>query len=1119
MQCAACGHANPSELAFCVRCAAPLAAPRCPRCGFENPMGGTFCGRCAAPLAAEHVAFGAAGADSGAERRHLTVMFADLVDSTGLSQRLDPEDLLDLVSGYRAACAEVIDRRGGYVAQYQGDGVLAYFGYPRAHEDDPVRATDAGLEIVGAVRALGGPLAAERGVGLGVRIGIHTGLVVVGDLAGPRAENGTGRREGSEARHGRDGVVGETPNVAARLQGVAGPNEVVLSGATHRLVRGLFACETLGPRPLKGISEPVAVYRVVGRTAARGRLDVAESTGLTPLVDREEELALLRERWEAARGGRGRVVLITGEPGIGKSRLVRVLRDELATTSHVWLESACSPDYRESPLRPTIDMLGDALAFDGADDPAARRAKLEAALEAAGLPVAEALPLLATLLSLPLPPDIVLPPASPARQQQRTRELLVAWIDALAAARPVVLVVDDLHWIDPSTLELLSLLVDREPTTRLLIVLTARPEFRPPWPMHAHVSHVTLSRLDRGQVAELAAGVAGGRTLPAELLRQIATSTDGVPLFVEEVTKMLLESDLVREGRSGYETLGRLAEVAVPATLHDSLMARLDRLGTAKGVAQIAATLGRAFSYGLLAAVAPLPPPELRQALGQLVGAELLAERGVPPHATYAFKHALIQETAYQSLLKSARQHYHALVGEALVARFPETAAAHPEVVARHFTLAARRPEAVNSWYLAGQRAVERGTNEEAVAYLSRGLELLGAAADAGAQAPLELALQTLLGVALMARKGYGAPEVEAAFARAHALCRETGDAPPFPVLRGLWAFSIVRGRLREARALAERLLAIATAAGEPGLLLEAHYALGGTLFYLGEHAAAIEHSERGIALYDPERHRIHTALYGADPGMTCCCYAAGSLWYLGHADRAVARIRDARAIAEATAHPVNVAFALCFGAVVHQVRGDAAETRAWAESGVALADEQALPFWSATGRVHHGWSLMDEDPDAGRAEIEGGLGANRAAGAEVVMPMQGAMLAEARLRQGDGRGALALLAECLDAAARTDVRYYEAELHRLRAEALLLEPGGGETEAERELEEALAVARRQEARALELRAATSLARHLARRGRRVEARAALAPVLAWFREGLDTADLVAASALLATLG
>ena len=625
-----------------------------------------------------------------AERRQLTVLFCDLVDSTVLAGQIDPEDLREVVRAYQATCAEVIQQFGGYIAQYLGDGLLIYFGYPQAHEDDAQRAVRASLGMLNAMQALNARLEQDQGIQLAVRLGIHTGLVVVGDIGGAERQEQL--------------ALGETPNIAARLQGLAVPDTVVISEATAQLVHGYFVCQALGAQVLKGLAQPLMVYRVLHESGAQTRLDVAATRGLTLLVGREQEVGLLGERWERAAEGMGQVVLLTGEAGIGKSRLVQVLGDQIVGTAATRIECRCSPHTQHSALYPIIAHLERALAFTRNDTPADKLHKLEDALASYAVPLSDMVPLFAALLSLPLPAHYPPLTLTPQRQRQKTLEALLTWLWQETDKHPVLFIVEDLHWVDPSTLEFLNLLVDQSPTARIMVLMTCRPEFTPPWPSRAHLTPLTLTRLPRPQVERMVASVAGAKALPREVVQQIVAKTDGVPLFVEELTKTVLESGLLREHEDHYELTGPLPALAIPATLQDSLMARLDRLSTVKTVAQLGATIGRQFAYDLLQAISPLDEGTLQQGLRQLVEAELLYQRGMPPQATYIFKHALIQDTAYQSLLKSTRQQYHQRLSRCWRDSFPRLVETQPELLAHHYTEAglASRPSAIGSRLASG---------------------------------------------------------------------------------------------------------------------------------------------------------------------------------------------------------------------------------------------------------------------------------------------------------------------------------------------------------------------------------------------------------------------------------
>jgi TOMM system kinase/cyclase fusion protein len=1043
-----------------------------------------------------------------AERRQLTVLFCDLVDSTVLAGQLDPEELREVVRAYQDTCARVIARYDGHIAQYLGDGPLIYFGYPLAHEDDAQRAVRAGLGMIEALGQLTTRLEQERGVHLAARLGIHTGLVVVGEVGG-------GTRQEQLA-------LGETPNLAARLQGIAAPNTLVISATTFQLLGGFFACQPLGTPPLKGQAQPLAVYRVLYESMARSRLEAAGSTGWTPLVGREQEIGLLLERWAQVKEGVGQVVLLSGEAGIGKSRLVQVLQEHVATEPQVWLTSCqCSPYYQNTALYPMIDLLERvALRFEREESPPQKLSKLEGFVVQYGLPLAEAMPLFAALLSLPLGAAYAPLTVSPEQQKQQTLHALLTILLRIAAQQPVLFVMEDLHWVDPSTLELLSLLVDQGPTARILTLFTFRPDFSPPWTGRAHLTQVTLPRLPYRQAAEMTGQVAHRKALPPEVVEQVVAKTDGVPLFVEELTKMVLESGLLQEREDRYELTGPLPPLAIPTTLHDSLMARLDRLATVKSLAQLGATLGRAFSYELLQAVSLWDEEILQRGLHQLVEAEFLYQRGLPPQATYLFKHALIQDAAYQSLLRSTRQHYHQRIAQVLEARFPATVETQPELVAHHYTAAGLAAQALPYWQQAGQRALQRSAPLEAVAHLTTGLEVLATLPDTPARAQQELVVQTTLGPALMASQGIAAPEVERAYARARALCQQVEDAPlVFSVMRGLWNVYMVRAEHQTAQELAEYLLTLAQRHQSPAFLLEAHAALGVSSMWQGALAAAHAHLEQARALYDPQQHRAHAVLYGFDPGMLSRCYAAFALWVLGYPDQARQRLEEGLRLAQELPHPFSQAAALVYAALQHQLRREGPTAQARAEAAIGLATAQGFPHWLAWGTLFRGWALaVQGHAEEGMAQVREGIAAWRDTGAVMNVPYSYTMLAEVSAHLGHTADGLQALAEAHTLVEQHEERWWEAEIYRLRGILLLKQTGTPQAEAEAWLRRALDVARRQQAKSLELRAAMSLARLWQQQGKQAEAHDLLAPIYGWFTEGFDTADLQEAKALLEAL-
>jgi class 3 adenylate cyclase/predicted ATPase len=1043
-----------------------------------------------------------------AERRQLTVLFCDVVDSTVLASQLDPEDLRAVVRAYQETCAKVIARFEGHIAQYLGDGLLVYFGYPLAHEDDAQRAVRAGLGIVEALGQLNTRLTHERGVHLAVRLGIHTGLVVVGEV-------GSGTRQEQLA-------LGETPNVAARLQGIAAPNTLVISAATFQLLGGFFACQPLGTLLLKGLAQPLAVYRVLYESMARSRLEAVGSTGLTPLVGREQEVALLLERWTQVKDGFGQVVLLSGEAGIGKSRLVQVLKEQVAAEPQAWLTPCqCSPYYQHSALYPLIDLLERvALRFEREESPEQKLRKLEGFLVQYGLPLAEVVPLFVTLLSLPLPADYAPRNLTPEQQKQLILQALLTILLRIAAQQPVLFVMEDLHWVDPTTLELLSLLVDQGPTARILALFTFRPDFSSPWTGRAHLTQVTVHRLPRRHAVEVVRQVAYGRAMPPEVVEQIVAKTDGVPLFVEELTKMVLESGLLQERENRYVLTGPLPPLAIPATLHDSLMARLDRLATVKALAQLGATLGREFSYELLQAVSPWDEETLRRGLQQLVEAEFLYQRGLPPQATYLFKHALIQDAAYQSLLKSARQQYHQRIAQVLEEHFPQTAETQPALLAQHYTQAGLTEQAIAYWQQAGQHASNRSAYLEAINHFTTGIELLTTLPETPEHTQQSLTLYIGLGAALQVTKGQAAPEVEHAYSQAHALCQRVGETPQLvPVLLGLYRFYIVQSQLHTAREIGETLLRLAQHAGDPALTVLAHYALGATCFWLGELPAARQHLEEARARYTPDQSRALVFRMGLDPGVGCRAYAAWTLWLLGYPHQALTRVHEALALVHELAHPYTLAYTRCSAAIVYQFRRDVSAVHDHAEAAVALATEQGFPLWAALGTSLRGCALALQDQgEAGLAQVRQGSAAWRATSATMLVSYLYTMLGEVCDHLGRVEDGLQALDEAHTLMEQHEERYWEAEVYRLRGVLLLRQTGTPQEEAEAWLRRALDVARRQEAKSLELRAAMSLARLWQHRGKGQEARALLVPIYGWFDEGFDTADLQEAQALLEEL-
>jgi class 3 adenylate cyclase/predicted ATPase len=1035
-------------------------------------------------------------------------MFCDLVDSTKLSSQLDPEEYREVVRAYQTACTEVIRRYDGYIAQLLGDGLLVYFGYPQAHEDDPQRAVRTGLGILDTMGNLQTHLQQDKGIQLALRVGIHTGLVVVGAM-------GSGDRQEQLA-------LGETPNVAARIQALAAPNTMAVSEATYRLIQGYFACQDLGTQTLRGVTESMHIYQVLRESGATSRLDIAQPRGLTPLVGRESEVTLLFERWEQAKSGQGQVVLLTGDAGIGKSRLVQVLKDHVTNEHHVRWECRSAEYSQNTALFPLTDLFQRLLQFHVEDTPDTKLGKLEQALSQYRLPLEESVPLFAPLLSLPIPEDRY-PPLnlSPQRTRQRTLEAIVAILQEHAAQQPVLFILEDLHWTDPTTLELLSLLIDQIPTTSVLMLLTCRPTFQPSWSHRSYLSEVTVNRLSHAQVAQIVNRITDGKTLPQEVLVQIVEKADGVPLFVEEMTKAILESGYLKETNTHYALTGSLSTFAIPATLQDSLMARLDRLVTAKGLAQLAAVIGRQFPYDLLQAVSQLDASTLQRELGRLVEAEIVYQRGLPPQASYLFKHALIRDSAYESLLKSTRQHYHQRIAQVLETQFPETTEGQPELLAHHYTEAGLTEKAVYYWHQAGQRASERSAHVEAISHLRTGLALLQTLPETPERVQREVDMLIALGASLRATKGTGTLEVGETYRRARHLCEHLEEPHQlFSVLRGLWNYYNTRAEYQTAHELGERLLTLARQVQDAAMLVAAHRALGATLLlHLGAIAAAHTHFTQGIALYNPQQHHASAFLYAENAGVICHSFAALTLGCLGYPDQGRARNDEALTLAQQSSHPFRMGVAFIIAAIFHQLRREVPAAQEYAESAINLATEQGFPHLRAMGCIFGGWALTQQGrAREGIEQITQGLRAYRATGAELARPYFLSLLAEAQGAMGQPQAGLTVLAEALTLTDTTRVRWYQPELYRLKGELLLQQSLDNQAEAENFFHHALDIARHQEAKSLELRAATSLARLWQQQGKRREAHDLLAPIYGWFTEGVDTADLKDAKALLDVL-
>ena len=1192
----------------------------CANCGFLNPSH-KFCGECGMPLdgtslsperPADTVAIEQA-LPHGAERRQLTVLFCDIVDSTAFTEKLDPEELRNLLEIYRTCIMEVVLAHNGHIARYFGDGVLVYFGYPIAHEDAAHRAVRAALGIVAAIETLNPYLRKTYDVEIKVRISIDTGRVVVWHISA---------QESPEAID----IVGKTPNVAARMQELAAPNNIVIGGTTHQLVEGFFQCDALGASALRGISQPVNIYQVSGEIRAQSRLDIAGESGLTPLIGREQAVERLKQGWAEVLTANGQALLIEGEAGIGKSRCVQLIQEHLKNyPDAVTLEGRCSPYYQNSPLYPILSLFQEhVVQFTSTDTAETRLEKLENLLRVYNVPTVgqdaeaqaetpETLPLLAELLDIPwrtetstgdrlygkpIKQDTY--PSEWLRRQRRqqTLEVLVQVLLKMSEQKPILFVVEDLHWVDPSSIEFLTLLIERIENARIFTILSRRPDthpsivyksrrniqsiedgtdkpltnatnaaidseileklLQPPW-----ANTLQLEALTPPEVETMIQHVAGDTQLPPNLYTQIIEMTEGVPLFVEELTQMMLEGDAL----TLEATPAQSETMQVPVTLQDLLTARLDELGTAKEIIQLGATLGREWTAELLHKIASgvnlgnnscTDFVALKNELDQLVNAFILNRNEMPDtQFRYTFRHPLLRETAYQSLLKSKRQQYH----QQIAAVLESADTFQPELVAYHYTEAGIPEKAVDYWHTAAHRALERSANVEGVRHITQGLAALETLSTnintpelQEAAERRELELQTTLGTALIATKGYASPEVEVAYTRARelletlekrseahhrgtsqeetALAEGSNGLPDrvkdlrFPVLFGLWLSHLVRGRILSARELGEACDVIAKQAENQAFEVEAHRALGATLYYLSEFNSALAHLEAGIERYQPQHHPVPEFLhYAAEPGMTLLAYSSPLLWCIGYPVQAEERINKAVSIGKKTNHPFSEAVSLHFKTVLYQYRGEAEVVSTAATQMLQICQQHGFSAWEAAATVLKGWAFAEQNcPTEGIATIREGIAAWEETRGGLLMPLFLALLAQAYQRAGQYCLALQTLDTASQVIVRTGERTYAAELARQKGElSLILAEKNGDTEstaaqAESYFQEAVAIARQQNAKSWELRAALSLSTLWHTQNRGEDAYNLLKPIYAWFSEGLDTNDLVRAKNLLKEL-
>ena len=992
-------------------------------------------------------------AADASERRQLTVMFVDLVGSTALSAKLDPEDLRSVIGAYHRCCTELIERDGGFVAKYMGDGVLAYFGYPQAQEDDAELAVQAGLAIVAAVPQLG----TVAGVPLRVRVDIATGVVVVGDLIGAGAAR-------------EQAVVGETPNLAARLQAVADPDTVVIAEGTRRLLGNLFELKDLGTKDLKGIAEPVRAWAALRAGSAEGRFEALHASGLTALVGRDEESELLLRRWARAKNGEGQVVLLSGEAGIGKSRLTAALLESVAGEPHTRLRYFCSPQHTDSALYPVIGQMARAAGLAHDDAAQATLDKLDVLLARTATSQEDAA-LFAEMLSLASDGRYPVLTLTPPQRRQRTLEALIIQTEALSRQNPLLMVFEDAQWADPTSLELLGRAIDRIANRRALLLVTFRPEFKSPWIGRPYVTALGINRLAQPDVDAIIDRLVGTRSLPANIRRDIIERSDGIPLFVEEMTKAVLESE--GEARRTAAAIPSPA-LAVPASLHASLMARLDRLGPAKEIARIGAAIGREFSHSLVAAVAGKPEPELASALMRLIAAGLLFSQGASPHANYLFKHALVQDAAYGTLLREPKRALHVRIAETLESQFAEIAERQPELLARHYNEAGQIEKAASLWAKAGQQSLARSALVEAAEQLRRALDLIATLPGTPELRREQIKLQVALITPLLHVKGYGAPEAKAAMEQARLLMEqaealgEPAEDPLllFSVLYGFWAARVVAFNGDAIRELATQFLALAQKQGATFPLMLGHRIMATTLLSTGDIAQSRRHYDQSLALYEPVEHRAQAMRFGQDARVVILCYRPLALWMLGYPDAALADADQVVKEAREIGHAASLMIALYYAPATYLLCGRYQAASAAINELIALADEKASVQWKGAGMFVRSWlvALTGTAADAVPA-ITAGVTAYRSTGATAWIPSYLSYLAKAYAELGQFDEAWRYSDEATTAIETTKETWWEADIRRRAGEIALMSPQPDAAKALAYFEQALAVARAQQAK------------------------------------------------------